>query len=130
MLDTNVLLAGLATHGLCEALLLLCLRDHCVVCSDHILDELAEHYRLKFKATSEQIDIVLATLRAHTQIVEPVDVPGEVFEDVDDLPVLGTAIAGQAVCLVTGDKKLIDLGRYHNVAIMSPRAFYDRIRRE
>jgi len=28
VLDTNVLLAGLATHGLCEALLKLVYRDH------------------------------------------------------------------------------------------------------
>ena len=51
VLDTNVLLAGMATHGLCETLIVIAFRDHEVVVSDHILSEVAEHYVDKFKAT-------------------------------------------------------------------------------
>lgn len=127
MLDTNVLLAGFGTHGLCEALLLLCFREHQVVLSQHILDELAQHYRSKFKATRRDVDDILATLRLHVELVVPAPVPRHAFTDADDLPVLGTAVAGNADCIVTGDKQLVTLRAYQGIAILSPRAFYDRL---
>lgn len=127
VLDTNVLLAGFATHGLCETLIEICFQDHTVVISQHILDELAEHYRSKFKASDEQIETVLSTLREHAEVVEPMVVPVQAFADADDLPVLGTALAGQATIIITGDKKLAGLGHYQGVELLSPRQFYDRL---
>jgi len=128
VLDTNVILAGIATHGLCEALLTICLRDHEVVLSWHILDEVAEHYRGKFKAEPTQVAEVIGLLQGHAEIVTPARVPDHAFEDRDDLPVLGTIVAGRAACLITGDKPLLGLGAYQGVPILSPRDFYDLIR--
>lgn len=128
VLDTNVLLAGVATHGICEGLLALSFRDHSVVLSDYILDEFVEHYVGKFKATHRQAALVAATFRKHSEIVVPAPISADVLDDVDDLPVLGTAVAGQADCLVTGDKQLLELGHYQEIPILSPRAFYDQIR--
>ena len=70
VLDTNVLLAGIATHGICEGLLTLSLRDHEVVISDHVLGELAEHYVGKFKATTQQADVVAGMLRQQCEVVD------------------------------------------------------------
>ncbi len=128
VLDTNVLLAGLATHGLCESLVMLSFRDHEVVLSEHILSEVAKHYVGKFKATVEQADHVVAVLRSQSEMIEPVAVPAEACDDADDLPVLGTALAANAECLVTGDQGLLKLASYEGIPILSPRAFYDRIR--
>jgi putative PIN family toxin of toxin-antitoxin system len=128
VLDANVLLAGIATHGICEGLLAICFRDHSVVLSNYILDELAEHYVGKFKANREQAAIVVETLRKQSEVVEPTALRSEAFADVDDLPVLGTAVAGQAEFLVTGDHQLAELGVFQGVTILSPRSFYDRIR--
>jgi putative PIN family toxin of toxin-antitoxin system len=128
VLDTNVLLAGVATHGLCEALLELCFRDHVVVLSEHILSEFSQHYRGKFNATHEQTETVLAVLRSHSHIVDPAALPPETFDDPDDIPVLATAQAGKAECLVTGDAALQAFGTFETVAILSPRAFYERLR--
>ena len=128
VLDTNVLLAGIATHGICEGLLTVCFRDHTVVLSEHILAEVAEHYIGKFKATAAQASAAVEMFRQHSDIVVPVPVPPESFPDADDLPVLGTALAGAADCLVTGDKKLLDLNNYQGIAILSPRDLYERIR--
>jgi putative PIN family toxin of toxin-antitoxin system len=127
VLDTNVLLAGVATHGICEGLLTLCLRDHEVILSEHILGELAEHYVGKFKATNEQADVVADLLRQQCEVIAPADVPGGAFEDADDLPILGTAAAGRADCLVTGDKRLLALGDYQGIPLLSPRELYDRL---
>jgi putative PIN family toxin of toxin-antitoxin system len=127
VLDTNVLLAGIATHGICEGLLTLCLRDHRVVLSEHILGELAEHYVGKFKATTEQADVVTVMLRQQCEVVEPAEVPADAFGDADDLPVLGTAVAGRADCLVTGDKRLLGLGAYEGIPLLSHRELYARL---
>lgn len=128
VLDTNVLLAGIATHGICEGLVALAYRDHSVVLSEHVLNELAEHYVGKFKASGEQVSLVVETLRKYCEIVEPAPVSPDAFGDVDDLPVLGTAVAGRADALITGDKKLLELGNYQGIPILSPREFYERIR--
>jgi putative PIN family toxin of toxin-antitoxin system len=128
VLDTNVLLAGVATHGICAGLLALSFRDHAVVLSEHILTEFIDHYVGKFKATWEQATLVADTLRKHGEIVVPMPISPDDFGDPDDLPVLGTALAGRADCLITGDKKLLELGHYQGIPILSPRDFYDRIR--
>lgn len=128
VLDTNVLLAGFATHGLCAALLTLVYRDHIVVLSEHILDEVARHYRGKFKATKAQAEAVIGVLRSSSEFVQPAAVPRGTLRDKDDLPVLGTAVAGAVSCLVTGDQELLALGGFQGIEILSPRAFYDRLR--
>ncbi len=46
----------------------------------------------------------------------------------DDL-VLATAVSGNVDYLVTGDLKLQALGRFRDVAIVSPRSFLDRLER-
>jgi putative PIN family toxin of toxin-antitoxin system len=128
VLDTNVLLAGFATHGLCEALLTLVYRDHIVILSEHILEEVSRHYRGKFKATKAQVAAAIAFLRSNSELVEPVAVPRHTLRDQNDLPVLGKAIAGGASCVVSGDKELLAVGSLSGVDILSPRAFYDRLR--
>jgi predicted nucleic acid-binding protein len=46
--------------------------------------------------------------------------------DPDDLPVLGTAVAGGANLIITGDQDLLVLQRFGACDIISPRTFYDR----
>ncbi len=128
VLDTNVLLAASATHGLCQALVTLVFREHVVVLSEHILGEVATHERGKFKATRRQTDAVLAALRANSEIVALAAVPPGTVRDKDDLPVLGTAVAGSAAVIVTGDQELLALGMFRGIALLSPRGFYDRLR--
>ena len=64
-LDTNVLLAAFATHGLCEALLETCLVGHEIVTSDHILAELRRHligkFRMPVRRAEELVAFVLGT---------------------------------------------------------------------
>ena len=130
VLDTNVLLAGVGTHGLCEALLAVCLRDHTVLMSQHIIDELSRHCMGKFRMSADQAALVVRTLSSHAERVTPADPPADTLADPDDLPVLGTAVAGRADCLVTGDSELLALGAYGSITILAPRAFYERLRSE
>jgi uncharacterized protein len=130
VLDTNVLLSAAFFPGVCEKLLAHCFLTASVqlVLSEHILGEFVEHGLGKLNGTAEQIDAAVAELRRRCQIVAPAITPADTIRDADDLPVLGTAIAGQADCLITGDQELLNLGSFHSIAILSPRAFYDRLR--
>jgi putative PIN family toxin of toxin-antitoxin system len=107
---------------------MLVFRDHAVVLSEHILDEVTKHYVGKFKGTAEQAAHIAEVLRAQGEIIEPAAVPTEACDDPDDLPVLGTAVAGKAECLVTSDQGLLQLVSYEGIPILSPRVFYDRLR--
>lgn len=75
-----------------------------------------------------QAAVVADTLRRNGEVVVPMDVPGDAVGDVDDLPVLGTAVAGRADCLITGDKQLLELSDYQGILILSPRQFYEGLR--
>jgi len=130
VLDTNVLLSAAFFPGVCEKLLAHCFLTSSVqlVLSEHILDEFVEHGLGKLNGTADQIDAAVVELRRRCQIVVSAPLAADIISDADDLPVLGAAIAGQADCLITGDKELLNLGAFRSIAILSPREFYDRLR--
>ncbi|MFO8014364.1 MAG: putative toxin-antitoxin system toxin component, PIN family [Phycisphaerae bacterium] len=128
VLDTNVLVAAFAARGLCEAVLEVCLTGHDLALSEHILTELRRHLRRTLKVPPAHADAVVAFLREQAEVVRPADVPADACRDPSDLPVLGTAVAAEADCLVTGDADLLDLDAYEGVAILSPRAFHDGLK--
>jgi len=128
VLDTNLLLAALAARGLCEALVAACLQSQEIVLSEHILGELAEHLSGKLKMPARQAREVVEFFPEHADIVKPAELPADTCRDPDDVPVLGTAVAGNVEALVTGDAELLKLGTIHDVPILSPRSFYDRLR--
>ena len=128
VLDTNVLVAAFATRGLCEAVPEVCLAGHDLVLSEPILKELRRHLRGKLKVPRPQAQTVVAFLREHAAVVAPAKVPADACRDRTDLAVLGTALAAEADCLVTGNRDLLDLREFRGTAILSPRAFHDRLR--
>ena len=125
--DTNVLLAAFATRGLCEAVFEACLASHEIVLSEHILGELHRHLRGKFKIPARQVDAILAFLREEATVVSPAKVHPDACRDRTDLAVLGTAVAAEADCLVTGDRDLLTLKTFQGIPLLSPRAFHDRL---
>ena len=127
VLDTNVLLAAFATHGLCEALLEACLASHELVTSDHILKELGRHLTGKFKMPARRANELVAFVLEYAERVVPSKVARAVVSDADDLPVLGTAVAGRCDLLVTGDAELVALGSFEGIPIVTPRDCYERL---
>jgi putative PIN family toxin of toxin-antitoxin system len=127
VLDTNVLLAAFAAHGLCEAVLEACLSSHEIILSEHILREARRHLTGKFKMPARHVDEIIALLRESSTIVRPARVPADACRDRTDLAVLGTAQAAEADRLITGDGDLLELKMFHATAILSPRAFHDRL---
>lgn len=123
MLDTNVLIAGVFARGLCEAVLEAWIEEgrFVVVLSEYILDEFARVARDKFDATADAASRSTALFRDHAEIVSPAPVDEGACGDRADLPILGTALAGRADMLVTGDKRLLALGKFNAIPIVSPR---------
>ena len=123
VLDTNVLIAAFIAKGLCHTLVEHCLRTHNVIVSEFIFQELREKLTQKFKYSAEDAQAVEDLLRPRMQVVEPVALAMGVCRDPDDGQILGTAIAGNAACIVTGDKDLLTLGMFETVDILLPRDF-------
>jgi putative PIN family toxin of toxin-antitoxin system len=131
LLDTNVLLSGLFTSGVCERILDACwgpIAPLVAVCSDYLLDEFLEVAQNKFHVSADDVADAETRIRTHFTFVEPLPVAGEACRDPVDLPVLGAALAGQVEFLVTGDRDLLDLRQFQGMAILSPREFYERLR--
>jgi putative PIN family toxin of toxin-antitoxin system len=131
LLDANVWLSGLLTRGVCERVLDLCwtpASSITIMCSEHLLAELAANAHAKFQVPVEEAAEAVAALRKRVELVEPLAVPADACRDPNDLPVLGAALAGQVACVVTGDRDLLEIKQYHGIPILSPREFYDRVR--
>jgi uncharacterized protein len=124
VLDTNVLIAAFVARGTCAELLEHAVSNHTVVCSAYILDELKRTLVEKFDVSVSDAKHAVALLRERFQMVVPADVPKGTCPDEDDLPILGTAVAGGCACAITGDRELLALGRYQEVLILSPAEFW------
>jgi putative PIN family toxin of toxin-antitoxin system len=104
LLDTNVLIAAFITPGICNELLEHCLRRHQIITSEFLLDEFQTHLVHKFHYNSRETREAVELLRLRTLVVVPMPLSDRICRDADDDQVLGTALAGQADCLITGNK--------------------------
>jgi putative PIN family toxin of toxin-antitoxin system len=128
VLDANVLLAAFGFGGVCRAVVDVCVESHELLLSDPILEEVRRHLQDKFGHSPEMADERVSLLRDAAVIVIPAPVPNDACGDRDDLPVLGTLVAAQADCLVTGDQELLGLGRFQECSILSPRQFWEGLK--
>jgi len=128
VLDSNVLVAAFGFGGICRAIVDVCIDSHRLIFSENILSEVRRHLREKLHHTDAMADDRVSFLRDVARIVVPVTVAPDACRDPDDLSVLGTVLAGQADCLVTGDKDLLDLTEFSGCPILSPRQFWKRLR--
>jgi len=130
VLDTNVLIAALIARGVCADLLEHCVLHHQLVSSNYILGELERNLLAKFKFSDKNVAEAVEMLRSQMQIVVPIALPQPVSRDKDDDVILATAVAGNARCIISGDKDLLVLQRYLEVEVISPSQFADFEARE
>lgn len=123
--DTNVIVAGLVSHGLCHEIVEANLPDHTAILSRVLWDELVAKLGDKFGLAVRDLPL-LDLYHRHTTWVEPIALAKPVCRDADDDWVLATAIAGQAEAIVTGDGDLLELRTYQGVLILTPRQFIER----
>ena len=127
-LDTNVLVSAFTTRGLCEDVLREVLASHDLIVSVLLFNELERTLRGKFKIPKTLISEILIFLGEDTILSKVGDYPDVEIRDQDDLALLSCALEGRADIFVTGDKELIELRRVSDLEILSPRAFWEKLK--
>jgi len=128
-LDTNVLVSAFTTRGLCEDVLREVLASHDLIVSVLLFNELERTLRGKFKIPKTLISEILIFLGEDTILSKVGDYPDVEIRDQDDLAMLSCALEGRADIFVTGDKELIELRRVSDLEILSPRAFWEKLKK-
>jgi putative PIN family toxin of toxin-antitoxin system len=118
--------AYISRAGVCAELLEDVLMDHELVISEFILDELARKLREKFGFPDNEIAEIRESIISSAQMVVPIETPPGTCRDPNDLPILGTAVAGRADVLITVDKDLLTLGAHDGIPIIKPGEFWKR----
>ena len=122
LLDTNILVAAFTTKGICDDLLEFCLKEHTIISSQALLDELQNVFYRKFKIPKDKVEAIIDFLEGQISVVEPVSVLMTI-RDKDDLKVLAAAKAAKADVIITGDKDLLVLEEFEDIPILPPREF-------
>jgi putative PIN family toxin of toxin-antitoxin system len=108
----------------CAELLEDVLTHHELVISDFITHELRRKLRDKFNFPESEVRQLQRFLGKVATAVVPADLPTDVCRDPADIPVLGTAVAGNASILVTVDKDLLTIREFQGIAIIKPGEFW------
>jgi putative PIN family toxin of toxin-antitoxin system len=124
LLDTNVLVAALVARGTCHELLEHCVREHVVVSSQSLLDELGGVLERKFGQRAADVQTARRLFAETLTLVEPAALDVLVCRDRDDDVVLATALAGACAAIVTGDQDLLILDPFRGIRVITPSAFW------
>jgi putative PIN family toxin of toxin-antitoxin system len=131
VLDTNVLVSGLLLPDSLPGKILQAWRSAAftLVMSEPMLAELAQvlsypKIRKRLKWNDQTIERFISLFRFMADVVKLAGITAEVPGDPDDAHVLSTFLAGQAECIVSGDRHLLSLSGQHPV--YSPEEFWRR----
>ena len=133
VLDTNVLLSGIAYPGSVPGKILTAWRHGSVdvLLSPFILDELRRvlpRLASRHGLSVSEIDDLIDILAIQAEVIEPEPVSDAELRDANDLPVLATLLAAltaaRADYLITGDKDLLALAE--RFPVITPAAFWER----
>jgi putative PIN family toxin of toxin-antitoxin system len=127
-LDTNVLVSAFATRGLCADLLELVLLEHDLVLGHHVIQELDRALRSKLKLPAARAKAIVEFVSDEAVQTIAQAPPARVRADPADAHVLGEALAAKAALFVTGDAALLALGSIDDMEIVSPRAFWEKLK--
>jgi uncharacterized protein len=130
-LDTNVLVAALATRGLCADLLRAVLAEHALLSSATVVRELTRTLGDKIRVPGATVDEIAAFLRSSAVFPDTAsDPPPVAIRGPDDAVILSEALVLRADVLVTGDKDLLEAGEVPGIRILGPRGFWQLVRGE
>lgn len=124
VLDTNVIIAAFAARGLCAEVFEVCLTDHSIILSEHILSEVSEKLIDKIRLPQNFVQEIIDYLREQAEIVNPEEIKESICRDKDDIPIIGTALSGNVRFVITGDEDLLILKKYKDIEIVTPRKFW------
>jgi putative PIN family toxin of toxin-antitoxin system len=127
VLDTNVFISGIFFHGPPAQILEAWKSSEIqIVLSKEIIEE----YQRVAEALAEkypEIDIsaIIELLAIHGEIIDTEDIKVFECEDPDDNKFIECAIASRTKLIVSGDKHLLKINGYQEIAVYKPRDFVD-----
>jgi putative PIN family toxin of toxin-antitoxin system len=127
-LDTNVLAGGFGARGICADVIREVFSSHDLILSEGVLQELEKALRTKFKVPTPLSKEILDMLREDARMTSSKPLTSIAIKDSKDIPILSSAINGQADIFITGDKELLNLEKVGTVRILSPRGFWETIK--
>ena len=127
-LDSNVLVSAFATRGLAADVLRVVLTEHELLVPVVVLQEVERVLRDKFALPPGTLVLARQVLEGQTVVPRPEALLTVTVRDPDDAWVLASAVAGGADLLVTGDDDLLVAADQAPIPILTPRAFWDRLR--
>jgi uncharacterized protein len=129
VVDTNVLISALVfPGGVPEQVYRLAIEGRItLVTSRPLLAELGRVLTEKFGWRDLYLRAALAQIVRIGEIVEPVDRVSVIAGDPDEDRVLDAAQTAGAAVIVSGDRHLRRLGRWEEIAILSPAEFLDHL---
>ncbi len=126
-LDSSVLIAAhISRAGVCAELLDDVLLHHELVISEFIIEEVRRKLLEKFRFPKNESDEVTAFLRRVGILVVPADLPTDLCRDPTDIPILGTAVAGECSLLISVDRDLLDMHDVTGIPIIRPGDYWRR----
>jgi uncharacterized protein len=126
-LDTNVVVAAFATRGLCSDLFLALVAQHEVIIPEPAIAEIERAFAAKLRFPRNQIAQIVAYLRDVAQISKPVSHSVVAKADREDAAIVSSAAQAGAEAFVTGDQKVLAAGKIESMAMLSPRAMWERL---
>jgi putative PIN family toxin of toxin-antitoxin system len=129
--DTNVIVSALVFGGVPRAVLELAESRRCqLFYSQPIQTEVRRVLVEKFDWPQSTLNEVLRAVWSMGQLIVPGVRIHAVPGDPDDNRILECAVAAQAHVIVSGDRHLLDLGKYNSILIITPRQFMELYRGE
>ena len=127
LFDTNVLVSAFVTEGLCARLLIRAnRREFKLFMSPPIRREFEKALEIKIGLSPEEIRAALLLLDETAKNEDPakrnIRVSGA-CRDESDHAILEAALACGAEFIVTGDRDLLELGKFRGIRIVNPREF-------
>lgn len=122
VLDTNIFVSGVFFGGppykIFEAW-----RDGKIqlLLSPAILEEYQRVMReLAVQFPEIEVEALIDFMIVHSEIILPPSLPPVIQADLSDDKFLECAVAGEAICIVTGDKHLLKLLKFRGISILKP----------
>ena len=127
-LDTNVIVAAVATRGLCADVMREVLVRHELVITETLLDEIKTVLAGKIGVPPALIADLESLLCEGAARSSPSDTTNLPILDPADRILISAALNGRSELFVTGDAEILGLRTIGDMTIVSPRAFWERVR--
>jgi putative PIN family toxin of toxin-antitoxin system len=99
------------------------IRNHRLVLSDFIVNELKDKLLSKFQNTEKEANEALKLLLTRAEMVRVSPLQSRVCRDPDDDNILATAVSAKCDCMISGDRDLISLRQFQNIRVIRPSEF-------